>query len=85
MAQAFKISRGNRTAHPGPLRDWLASATQGTQQRFPDRRPGPIPWPDRLLEYGSALGSPQALSCLESLPGLTRDRPDSRFGYPGQG
>jgi hypothetical protein len=34
MAQAFKISRGNRTAHPGQLRDRLASAARRTSNAF---------------------------------------------------
>jgi len=44
--------------------------------------PGPTRWPDRHLEYGSAAWSPQAHWLR---PGATRDRPDSRLGYPDQG
>ena len=64
---------------------WPASRPAcGSHRKVPSNAfqiaaPGPTRWPDRLLEYGTAAGSPQA---PRGCAGATCDRPDSRLGYP---
>jgi len=82
MAQAFEIEREKPDSASWPAsRPACGSHRKVPSNAFQIAAPGPTRWPDRLLEYGTAAGSPQA---PRGCPGATCDRPDSRFGYPDQ-
>jgi hypothetical protein len=81
MAQAFEFQGKPDSASGSAPRQAEGSHRKVPGNAFPIAAPAPTRWPDRQLEYGSAARPPQA---PERLPCATRDRPDSRFGYPGK-
>jgi len=87
MAQALWLRRSKSQEKPDSASKPASRPACGSHRKVPSNAfqiaaPGPTRWPDRLLEYGTAAGSPQA---PRGCPGATRDRPDSRLGYPDQG
>src|SRR3954452_16358172 len=78
MAQAFEIPDEIRYGKPDSASshacDGPRRPPQGTQQRFPDRRSRSDPAADRLLEYGSGFGPPQAHQPCPAAP-LTGPNP----------